>query len=161
MLVAVVRVMPRDAPVPPGPPQRAGGVRGAAPAHAAGAARFFGLRRRRGPDALARAAVKERDRGRCRVCGRTGFTHPHHRVPLGRGGGNGVANLISLCPSCHRDVHSWPGWAGVAGLLLPAGADAAAVPVVLPGRGVVWLTRDGQAVPADGAGGAAEITEVC
>ncbi len=117
--------------------------------------------RRRGPDALARAAVKERDRGRCQVCGRTGFTHPHHRVPLGRGGGNGVANLISLCPSCHRDVHGWPGWAGVAGLLLPAGADAAAVPVVLPGRGVVWLTRDGQAVPADGAGGAAEITEVC
>ncbi len=110
MVVAVVRVMPRDAPVPPGPPQRAGGVRGAAPAHAAGAAR---------------------------------------------------ANLISLCPSCHRDVHSWPGWAGVAGLLLPAGADAAAVPVVLPGRGVVWLTRDGQAVPADGAGGAAGITEVC
>ncbi len=117
--------------------------------------------RRRGPDALARAAVKERDRGRCRVCGRTGFTHPHHRVPLGRGGGNGVANLISLCPSCHRDVHGWPGWAGVAGLLLPAGADAAAVPVVLPGRGVVWLTCDGQAVPADGAGGAAGITEVC
>jgi len=117
--------------------------------------------RRRGPDALARAAVKERDRGRCRVCGRTGFTHPHHRVPLGRGGGNGVANLISLCPSCHRDVHSWAGWAGVAGLLLPAGADAAAVPVVLRGRGVVWLTRDGQAVPADGAGSAAGITEVC
>ncbi|HEX9354687.1 MAG TPA: hypothetical protein VF933_12845, partial [Streptosporangiaceae bacterium] len=75
--------------------------------------------------------------------------------------GNGVANLISLRPSCHRDVHSWAGWAGVAGLLLPAGADPAAVPVVLPGRGVMWLTRDGQAVPADGAGSAAEITEVC
>jgi hypothetical protein len=46
------------------------------------------------------------------------------------------------------------GWAG---LLVPAGADPAAVPVAVRGCGLVYLTADGQAVPF-GEAGAAAIT---
>jgi hypothetical protein len=47
------------------------------------------------------------------------------------------------------------------GLLVGAGADPAAVPVAVGGRGFVYLTCDGQAVPAGRAGDVREITEVC
>ncbi len=100
------------------------------------------------PHRLTREAVRERDGGRCVVCGRGGLVHLHHRRPVHAGGSrnpavHASANLVCVCAGCHRRIHARPAWARDAGLLLPAGADPEAVPVRVHGRGLVRLGNDG------------------
>jgi hypothetical protein len=54
-----------------------------------------------------RRAVRHRDQGRCRVpgCRNAIFVDLHHRDWRLDGGGNIVANLVSLCAAHHRRVH--------------------------------------------------------
>lgn len=54
-----------------------------------------------------RAAVLARDRHRCTTpgCRATRFLEVHHVVPRSKGGGNGEANLVTLCSRCHGFVH--------------------------------------------------------
>ncbi|WP_223176892.1 HNH endonuclease [Sphingomonas hominis] len=65
---------------------------------------------RRAPTPKVRMAVLRRDNRRCRVCGR----HPddnvdivlnvHHVRPWARGGATEMANLITLCHTCHSGL---------------------------------------------------------
>lgn len=61
----------------------------------------------------ARKAALERDRYQCRRCRRPA-SDVHHRTPRGMGGTKsdavnfGLANLASLCRSCHDHVHAHP-----------------------------------------------------
>jgi 5-methylcytosine-specific restriction endonuclease McrA len=61
----------------------------------------------------ARKAALERDEGACQKCLRPA-EHVHHRVLKGMGGTSdpeinfGLSNLVSLCASCHQDVHANP-----------------------------------------------------
>lgn len=48
--------------------------------------------------------VKERG-NRCELCGATGTLHAHHIKPMSRGGSDDAANLLLVCPSCHRKFH--------------------------------------------------------
>jgi len=54
-----------------------------------------------------RREVLARDRHRCRRkgCGHTRFLDIHHLTPRTRGGSNDPANLVTLCPACHRLAH--------------------------------------------------------
>jgi hypothetical protein len=54
-----------------------------------------------------RRAVRHRDQGRCRVpgCRNAIFVDLHHRDWRLDGGGNVVANLVTLCVAHHRAVH--------------------------------------------------------
>src|SRR5207245_8168399 len=47
----------------------------------------------------------ERDGYQCRNCGGTVNLNVHHIVPLGRGGGTHLENLVTICRSCHEGVH--------------------------------------------------------
>jgi 5-methylcytosine-specific restriction endonuclease McrA len=51
--------------------------------------------------------VFKRDNYTCQMCGRTHLTHPHchHIIPVGRGGSHNTNNLITLCESCHKQIH--------------------------------------------------------
>ena len=61
-----------------------------------------------------RRAVLARDRFRCQApgCGNTRFLEVHHLAPRKLGGGNGKANLLTLCASCHGFVHKKGSLAG-------------------------------------------------
>jgi len=50
--------------------------------------------------------ILERDGWRCQDCGITTDLQVHHIVPRGRGGADVEQNLITLCASCHRRLHS-------------------------------------------------------
>jgi replicative superfamily II helicase len=58
-----------------------------------------------------RKRVYFRDDYRCQNCGRGGGPngsaelHAHHIVPKSRGGNNKLSNLITLCSSCHNNIH--------------------------------------------------------
>jgi 5-methylcytosine-specific restriction endonuclease McrA len=100
-------------------------------------------------DQLTRQTVLERDGFCCIVCGSGGWLHPHHRVPLGRGGtsdplAHSPVNLLSVCPLCHDRIHfSSPTQARQLGHLVRRGVDPAAIPVFTVLRGLVFLTADG------------------
>ena len=53
-----------------------------------------------------RKFVLDRDRWRCRRCGRSGRLAVHHILPLFAGGDNHPNNLISLCRDCHFLAHA-------------------------------------------------------
>jgi 5-methylcytosine-specific restriction endonuclease McrA len=65
------------------------------------------------PDGTARATIPPRlrrrvlarDGHRCARCGATRFLEIHHRVARARGGGNELANLVTLCSACHHQAH--------------------------------------------------------
>lgn len=62
-----------------------------------------------GLDAGLRREVGERDRWRCRWCGRTnGGLDAHHIVYRSKGGLDVVTNLIMLCRRHHEVVHGGP-----------------------------------------------------
>ena len=42
----------------------------------------------------------------CQLCGRTFDLHVHHIIYRSQLGNNDERNLIRLCSSCHRKVHS-------------------------------------------------------
>src|SRR5256885_5166915 len=45
-------------------------------------------------------------RGRCSYCGELAPLEADHRVPLARGGGNAIDNIVPACPSCNRRKHA-------------------------------------------------------
>ena len=49
--------------------------------------------------------VLERDRWRCQHCGRTTNLQVHHIHPRGRLGDDNEQNLITLCATCHQEIH--------------------------------------------------------
>jgi len=64
---------------------------------------------------IRREKVLDRDGYECIGCGMSDREckeendcglHAHHIVPLSENGGNGLDNLISLCPDCHLATHS-------------------------------------------------------
>ncbi len=68
-------------------------------------------------------AVRTRSGGRCEagteVCtGRAG--HMHHRRMRSQGGKHTTANLLDVCPACHRFIHDHPELSYQAGWLFPA-----------------------------------------
>jgi hypothetical protein len=61
----------------------------------------------RAPSAAQRRGVRVRDRGRCRVPGcHSRLVQIHHVQHWVDGGPTDIANMISLCPRHHRNVHS-------------------------------------------------------
>lgn len=54
-----------------------------------------------------REHVLERDDYECQRCGATdGELQVHHRMPISEGGGHELANLETVCRSCHAAEHS-------------------------------------------------------
>lgn len=85
-----------------------------------------------------------RSRGRCERCGGD-FTHGmerHHRMRR-RDGGDRIANLLALCPSCHHHVTEHPADAYEQGWSIRALGDGD--PLMVPVRladGMRWLLDD-------------------
>ena len=52
-----------------------------------------------------RKKVYQRDGWRCALCDSTRYIQVHHVVPRGKGGTNGMHNLITLCSDCHALAH--------------------------------------------------------
>lgn len=79
--------------------------------------------------------VIARDEGRCIRCGSAESLDVHHRLPRGGGGTSrpeisfGMANLITLCRSCHNFVESYRTTALAAGLLVSRQGSPELVPV--------------------------------
>lgn len=42
----------------------------------------------------------------CEVCGKPAYC-VHHIRPICNGGNNNKYNLISICKSCHKEIHPW------------------------------------------------------
>ncbi len=110
--------------------------------------------RHTGPTKAAVRLVRLRSNGLCEFygCSRTA-DHIHHRRPRRMGGtvaveANLPSNLSHLCVDHHSWVESNRAEAKVLGLLLPATADPAAVPVKHCRFGWVLLGVDGSIVPA-------------
>lgn len=85
-----------------------------------------------------RIAVRERDSGRCVVCGRGDrphdSLHTHHRQPFGQGGSHALTNLVLLCGDCHGKEHQRLERGEAVTLLTEAGFGAGnASPARLPG----------------------------
>ena len=51
-----------------------------------------------------RAAVRRRDGGKCRACGKPGF-ETHHIIYRSHGGRDTEDNLVTTCATCHRAIH--------------------------------------------------------
>lgn len=68
-----------------------------------------------------RFAVIERDGDRCLACAAVG-TEIQHRVRR-REGGHEMSNLMRICSTCHRRVHSNPKWAQSKGYTISAVQD--------------------------------------
>jgi len=70
------------------------------------------------------ATVRDRDRevrdfalsrakGKCELCGASGFQLPngrmfletHHVIPLAEGGADSASNVVAICPNHHREAH--------------------------------------------------------
>lgn len=111
-----------------------------------------------------REQVYERAQGRSDLTGmplRRDAWECHHRRP-GRMGGTelpdqqSLANQLALAPGEHNmrpdSVHMRPRWATERGLLVPSGRGLLSVPHLVPvwwrGREWVYLTPDGEVVPA-------------
>ncbi|MDQ4085901.1 MAG: HNH endonuclease [Actinomycetota bacterium] len=61
----------------------------------------------RAPSAAQRRGARVRDSGRCRAPGcRSRLVQLHHLVHWADGGSTDLANMVSLCPRHHRNVHS-------------------------------------------------------
>lgn len=68
-----------------------------------------------------RRKVNDRDEMRCQVCGATG-TEIQHRVRR-REGGHRFSNLIRVCSTDHRTIHTNPAWALAEGFTISAVFD--------------------------------------
>ena len=54
---------------------------------------------------LLREQVLQRDGWRCQRCGRSKDLHVHHLVKRSELSDDTLDNLITLCSSCHRQLH--------------------------------------------------------
>ena len=72
---------------------------------------------KRNPDVVAERLIQAG--GICEKCKQpapfikkdnTPYLEVHHRVPLGEGGKDELANTMALCPNCHREAHSGRNW---------------------------------------------------
>jgi 5-methylcytosine-specific restriction endonuclease McrA len=59
------------------------------------------LRQRKAEERTVKAAVKFRDHGRCRVCGKPGCDM-HELVPRSLGGRPSLDNSVFVCRACHQ-----------------------------------------------------------
>lgn len=85
--------------------------------------------------------VRERDQGRCIVCGAKG-TERMHRVPR-RDGGHKPSNLALGCHTCHARAHASPKWGYEVGIMASRyGVDVNMVPI-WSWRGWVLLDDEG------------------
>lgn len=81
-----------------------------------------------------RKSVFLRDEGICRRCSRPA-TDCHHRKPKQMGGSSdpernfGMANLVSLCRTCHNYIHAHPAEAYKDGWLVHSWQSPEEVPV--------------------------------
>ena len=50
-------------------------------------------------------SILERDRWHCQVCGAMATLEVHHLESRGRLGDDSEQNLITLCHSCHDNIH--------------------------------------------------------
>lgn len=68
-----------------------------------------------------------------------------------REGGHGYANLVYLCPTCHRWAHGSPAAAARDGYIIPVSAGVAAISShpIRTFDGWVLFTSDGGLEPAD------------
>jgi len=66
--------------------------------------------RKLGWRALARLAeeARQRDNYRCKRCRSRRNLEAHHIVPLAKGGKHELANIQTLCRSCHIALHGGP-----------------------------------------------------
>lgn len=107
-----------------------------------------------GPDAETVEVVYVRAGYACEICDamvgdRRGVDHHiHHRRPRGVGGSkrpdtNSPANLLLLCPDCHRTVESRRGEALGVGWLVPQPGDPAATAVLVHRDRWTYLGHDG------------------
>jgi 5-methylcytosine-specific restriction protein A len=96
----------------------------------------------------AKKSVVNRDGGKCLKC-RKVATDVHHRRPRGMGGTSddhisyGMANLVSLCRTCHDWVHAnpWPSY--TLGWLVKTGEDPDDVPIYTDADVIIKLLPDG------------------
>lgn len=111
-----------------------------------------------GPRRVVRVTVATRAGGRCEMTGcPLLLEHQHHRLPRRQGGTarpevNQPSNIVGLCAPHHGWVESHRADAYALGLLVRAGMDPAAVPVLLRHhREPVLLDDEGgwTAVPTD------------
>ena len=54
---------------------------------------------------VARESAKNRDKWRCRKCGKAGLLEVHHIQGLADGGSHDLINLQTLCRECHIALH--------------------------------------------------------
>ncbi len=52
-----------------------------------------------------RTQILERNGWRSQFCGSPDNLNVHHQRPRGKGGDDGLENLITLCATCHHNVH--------------------------------------------------------
>ena len=57
-----------------------------------------------------RLLVLERDQYQCKLCGKRPSSQVHHIAPRRKGGGEELANLITLCGRCHMLLSPVPDW---------------------------------------------------
>ena len=53
----------------------------------------------------AQKAGRVRDLNRCQICGSTSHPEGHHIINVQHGGAADSNNIVTLCRSCHKDVH--------------------------------------------------------
>ena len=46
------------------------------------------------------------EKGKCKLCGKTGATEKHHKKSKGSGGNDTEENLIEVCRICHTKIHA-------------------------------------------------------
>jgi hypothetical protein len=98
-------------------------------------------------EALCRAVILGRTGTACEGCRSQAWTDKAHRVARSAGGRWVPGNVLGLCGACHMWAHAHPGFAGVAGWVVPGWIDPVTVAVYLSSAmltpGWYWLDVDG------------------
>lgn len=86
--------------------------------------------------------------GQCVCCGSVGRLEVHHIRPVALGGTDDMHNLIGLCASCHKAIHSVREYVGWRGNLVKAALDHCKAERRKYSRDVFgYQVIDGQLVP--------------
>lgn len=109
--------------------------------------------------AVLRQLAAQRSGGKCEACGRRFEAHDdgrpystnidlHHRRRKAQGGRDVLSHLVIASHYCHvldpGSIHQSPEWARSRGLIVPAHADPADTPLILPSGREVMLRDDYQ-----------------